>query len=31
MNSQKLEDDVIPIARVNTVAELPVECLQVLW
>ena len=26
INSQKLEDDVIPIARVNTTAELPVEC-----
>ena len=27
INSQELEDDEVPIARVNTVAELPVECL----
>ena len=26
MNSQKTDDDVVPIVRVNTVAELPVEC-----
>ena len=26
MNSQKIEDDEVPIVRVNTVAELPVEC-----
>ena len=26
INSQKLEGDVIPLARVNTVGELPVEC-----
>ena len=26
MNSQELEDDEVPIVRVNTVAELPVEC-----
>ena len=26
MNSQKLDDDVVPIVRVNTVAELPLEC-----
>ena len=26
MNSQKLDDDLVPIVRVNTVAELPVEC-----
>ena len=26
INSQELEDDEVPIARVNTVAELPVEC-----
>ena len=26
MNSQKLEDDVVPIVRVNSVAELPIEC-----
>ena len=26
MNSQKMEDDEVPIVRVNTVAELPVEC-----
>ena len=26
INSQKLEDDQIPLARVNTVAELPTEC-----
>ena len=26
LNSQKMEDDKVPIVRVNTVAELPVEC-----
>ena len=26
MNSQKFPDDEVPIVRVNTVAELPVEC-----
>ena len=26
MNSQKIDNDVAPIVRVNTVAELPVEC-----
>ena len=26
MNSQKKDNDVVPIVRVNTVAELPVEC-----
>ena len=26
INSQELEDDEVPIVRVNTVAELPVEC-----
>lgn len=26
INSQKLDDDVVPFGRVNTVAELPVEC-----
>jgi len=26
MNSQKLEDDAVPIVRVTTVAELPTEC-----
>ena len=26
LNSQKKDNDVIPIVRVNTVAELPVEC-----
>ena len=26
INSEKMEDDQVPIARVNTVAELPVEC-----
>ena len=26
MNSQKIDDDVVPIVRINTVAELPVEC-----
>ena len=26
MNSQKTDEDVVPIVRVNTVAELPVEC-----
>ena len=28
MNSQKLEDDEVPIVRINTTAELPVECLS---
>ena len=28
MNSQKLEDDEVPIVRINTVSELPVECLS---
>ena len=26
MNSQKIDDDAIPLVRVNTVAELPLEC-----
>ena len=26
LNSQKIDDDLIPLVRVNTVAELPVEC-----
>ena len=26
MNSQKIGDDAIPLVRVNTVAELPLEC-----
>jgi len=26
MNSQKNDDDIVPLVRVNTVAELPVEC-----
>lgn len=26
MNSQKINNDIVPIVRVNTVAELPVEC-----
>ena len=26
MNSQKMDDDVVPIVRVNTTTELPVEC-----
>ena len=26
LNSQKKDNDVVPIVRVNTVAELPVEC-----
>ena len=26
INSQKLDDDLVPIARVNTTAELPIEC-----
>ena len=28
LNSQKIDDDVVPIVRVNTVAELPVECYE---
>jgi hypothetical protein len=26
INSQKLEDDIVPIARINSVGDLPVEC-----
>ena len=26
MNSQKIGDDAVPLVRVNTVAELPLEC-----
>ena len=26
LNSQKIDDDLVPLVRVNTVAELPVEC-----
>ena len=26
MNSQKIKDDVVPLVRINTTAELPVEC-----